>query len=186
MADLGPRSPLEPVPHCLAGTPETEISNERLHAALTAPAFRLLTGLARQIAGAGPEGDPPPAGAPHSSASSSVHRSSHRGEGLDRAESSDSAARVSVSVLEGVQENVYRRYGACTPPSCPVPLGSCGLPSKSDFSDSAGRVSFSVLEGGVQQDVYRRCMPAALEDTLPLVYRSRSRDAGRVAGCIAE
>lgn len=178
------RSRLRVPSHSLAGTPETEISNERLHAALTAPAFRLLTGLARQIAGVGPEGDPPPGGAPHSSASSSVHRSSQRGEGLDRAESSDSAARVSVSVLEGVQEDVYRRYIAYIPPSCPIPLESCSQPLKSDSLDPAGRVSFIVMEG-VQEDVHRRCMPAALEDTLPLVYRSCSRDAEWVVGCIA-
>ena len=83
------------------------ISNERLHAALTAPTFRLLTALTQQIVGLGAAGDVQQA-AGQPGGSGSVHVSSHRGERMEQAESAGSATRVNIYVMEGVQEDAYR------------------------------------------------------------------------------
>ena len=90
-----------------AGTPKLVISNERLHAALTAPALHLATALAQQIAGGAPA-EAQQAAARSSSGSGALRRQ----EGLARAESEGSASRVNVCVMEGVQEDAYR---GCAP-----------------------------------------------------------------------
>lgn len=100
------------------GCAETVVSNERLHAALTAPTFRLFTALAQQIAGVSDTGDRQrAAGQPSGNGSGSVRMSSsHRAEGMQRAQSADSATRVNLCVMEGVQEDAYSGCGApcCT------------------------------------------------------------------------
>ena len=107
----------------LAGISETVISNERLHAALTAPAFHLVATLAQQIAGGGDDassGQPGAAG--QRSSSGSVHMSRHRDSSMERAESASSATRVNVCVMEGVQEDAYRGYGPAMYPHRPLPV----------------------------------------------------------------
>ena len=91
--------------HC-AGTPKLAISNERLHAALSAPALHLVTALAQQIAGGAPA-EAPRAAVRSSSGSGGIHRQ----EGLSRAESEGSNSKVNVCVMEGVQEDAYRGWG---------------------------------------------------------------------------
>lgn len=95
---------------------ETVISNERLHAALTAPALRLVTALALQITGSSDFiGEPtdaraarrqPPAQR-HSSSGSRGGRASGQ-EDVERADSVGSVSRVNICVMEGVQEDAYR------------------------------------------------------------------------------
>ena len=100
----------------VAGFFETVISNERLHAALTAPAFHLVTALVQQIAGADDSTGAGQQAAGQPRGSGSTHGSQHRAESMERAESAGSATRVNVCVMEGVQEDAYRRYRAARCP----------------------------------------------------------------------
>ncbi len=98
----------------MAGTFEIEVSNERLHSTLTAPAFRLVSALGAQIAAALAD----KADAPAAAASSRRAGGSRRpppggpsGSGGSLASAPAAAAGGSgapIRVMEGVKEDAYR------------------------------------------------------------------------------
>lgn len=93
-----------------AGTFEVEVSNEQLHSALTAPAFRLVTALGAQVAATFSDEPEAPATAAVGRRAG-VQRSSAAGassSGGSAGGMASSAAAPPVRVLENVQEDAYR------------------------------------------------------------------------------
>ena len=95
-----------------AGTAFTEISNDRLHLALTAPAARLALALGAQVAAGTGGGSPAgsPSGSPSGSSGGSPAMRSPARRARSRGARGGRGSVAGVCVMQDVQEDAFRRY----------------------------------------------------------------------------